>query len=85
MSKKFLAFALASLVSTGALADEFATPKEAEAMVAKTVKSLGADRAGTIKAIIAKDKAYIDRAVMTDLANTLAGAVGSFKVDRTAN
>jgi signal transduction histidine kinase len=86
MSKKFLAFALASLVSTAALADEFATPKEAEAMVAKTVKSLGADRAGTIKSIIAKDKAYIDRdlyAVVYDMSGKcLAHPVNEKQVDK---
>lgn len=86
MSKKFLAIALASLISSAALADEFATAKEAEAMVAKTVKSLTADRAGTIKAIIAKDKAYIDRdlyAVVYDMTGKcLAHPVNEKQVDK---
>ncbi len=39
----------------------FATPKEAEAMVAKAVKALGADRTTTLKEITGKDKKWVDR------------------------
>ncbi len=61
MHKTLLLIATGALLSTSALADEFATAKEADAMVTKTVKALGADRAGTLAAITAKDKAYVDR------------------------
>jgi signal transduction histidine kinase len=62
MRTVLIAFAAASvLVSTSAFADNFATAKEAEAMVAKVVKALGADRPGTYKEITAKDKKWVDR------------------------
>jgi cytochrome c len=61
MHKKLLVIAASALLSTSALASEFASKAEAEAMVAKVVKNLGGDRAGTIGAINAKDKGYIDR------------------------
>jgi signal transduction histidine kinase len=50
-----------SLATAPALAEEFASPKEAEAMVAKVVKNIGADRNATLAAITAKDKIYVDR------------------------
>lgn len=57
-----IAFAAASfLVSATASADNFATAKEAAAMVAKVVKALGTDRPGTFKEITAKDKKWVDR------------------------
>lgn len=48
-------------ISQGALAEDFATPKDAEAMVAKAVKAVTADRAGTLKEITAKDKKWVVR------------------------
>lgn len=73
MQKKLLnlsVLAASVLLCSTAFAEEFATAKEAEAMVTKTVKALNADRAGTLAAITAKDKAYVDRdlyAVVYDL------------------
>ncbi len=62
MIKSLLAVAVASLVSSAAVAAEsYATAKEAEAMVAKAVKAVAADRAGAYKEITAKDKKWIDR------------------------
>lgn len=61
MKLKTLAAAAALLVSHGAFSDDFATPKEAEAMVAKAVKAVTADRAGTLKEITAKDKKWVVR------------------------
>jgi signal transduction histidine kinase len=42
-------------------ADSFATPKEAEAMVAKAAAAVVADKATTFKEITAKDKKWVDR------------------------
>lgn len=42
-------------------AEEFATPKEAEAMVAKAVKAVAADKAGTFKEITGKDKKWVSK------------------------
>ncbi len=51
-----------SLVTTAAFAaDNFASPKEAEAMVAQAVKAVTADRDGTFKSITGKDKKWVDR------------------------
>ncbi len=62
MKKSLLMFAASALVTSSAFAaEEFATAKEAEAMVGKVVKAIGSDRAGTFKAITGKDKGYIDR------------------------
>jgi cytochrome c len=41
--------------------EEFATKKEAEAMVAKTVSALKANRDKTLEEITAKDAKYVDR------------------------
>ena len=41
--------------------DDFATPKEAEAMVAKAVKAVNADKAAAFKEITGKDKKWVDR------------------------
>jgi signal transduction histidine kinase len=49
------------LVSSLAGAEDFATAKDAEAMVAKAVKAIGTDRAGTLKEITAKDKKWVVR------------------------
>ena len=49
------------LISTVLAADEFATSKEAEAMVAKASAALTADKATTLKEITAKDKKWVDR------------------------
>lgn len=57
-----LIIAAISLVSSLALAaDDFATPKQAEEMVAKAVKAVGADKASAFKEITAKDKKWVDR------------------------
>jgi signal transduction histidine kinase len=62
MSKSLLAFTAAMLVSSTLFAaDNFATPKEAEALVAKAVKAVGADRAAALKEITGKDKKWVDR------------------------
>jgi signal transduction histidine kinase len=62
MFKSVIVFAATMLVSaTLFAADNFATPKEAETLVAKAVKALGADRAGALKEITAKDKKWVDR------------------------
>ena len=62
MIKSLLALATASFFSAGALAaDEFATPKEAEAMVAKAAAAVAADRAAAFKEITGKDKKWVDR------------------------
>jgi hypothetical protein len=59
MFKSLLAAAVVSVISSVACAaDNFATPKEAEAMVAKAVKALGADRTATLKEITGKDKKW---------------------------
>ena len=60
--KKFLFAAVAaSLISMPVLADSYATPKEAEAMVSKAAKALQANRDATLKEITAKDKKWVDR------------------------
>ena len=62
MKKSIVVFAAASLLTSAAFAaDNFASAKEAEAMVAKAVKAVGADKAGTFKEITAKDKKWVDR------------------------
>lgn len=62
MNKSLLVLATASFVSSAIFAaDNFATPKEAEAMVAKATKAVGADRAATFKEITGKDKKWVDR------------------------
>lgn len=48
-------------VTTAFAADEFATPKEAEAMVKKVVAALKANREATLGEITAKDAKWIDR------------------------
>lgn len=55
-----LAFALATSLSAHA-ADDFATAKDAEAMVAKAVKAIAANKDGTFKEITGKDKKWVDR------------------------
>ncbi|HEY8908052.1 MAG TPA: cache domain-containing protein [Rhodoferax sp.] len=55
-----LALALAASLSAHA-ADDFATAKDAEAMVAKAVKAIAANKEGTFKEITAKDKNWVDR------------------------
>jgi cytochrome c len=74
MNQRLFAFALASLVSLPLLAaNEFAAPKEAEAMVAKAVAAIGADRAAVYKEITAKDGKWVDRdlyAVVYDMNGT---------------
>ena len=55
-----LALALAASFSAHA-ADDFATAKDAEAMVAKAVKAIAANKDGTFKEITAKDNNWVDR------------------------
>ena len=57
----FILAAVPFLISTVLAADEFATSKEAEAMVAKASAALTADKATTLKEITAKDKKWVDR------------------------
>jgi signal transduction histidine kinase len=62
--KKFLvsiSVFLATIVSLPQVfaADKFATAKEAEAMVAKAVKAVSADRAEAFREITAKDKKWV--------------------------
>lgn len=62
MKKSLLVFAAASLISSAAFsADDFASPKEAEALVAKAVAAVTADRAAAFKEITGKDKKWVDR------------------------
>ena len=62
MRKFVLAIGLAVAAVQGASAkDEFATAKEAEAMVAKAVAAIKADKQKTYEAITAKDVKWIDR------------------------
>ena len=57
----FILAALPFLISTVLAADEFATSKEAEAMVVKASAAITADKATTLKEITAKDKKWVDR------------------------
>jgi signal transduction histidine kinase len=60
--KYLLAFAAISFISSFAIAAEnYATTKEAEAMVAKAVKAVGANQASAFKEITGKDKKWVDR------------------------
>lgn len=62
MTKPLIVFVATSLLTSGLLAaDNFGTPKEAEALVAKAVKAIGADRAATFREITGKDKKWVDR------------------------
>lgn len=62
MNKSILVFGVATLISSVTFAaDNYASAKEAEAMVMKAVKAVSADQAGTLKEITAKDKKWIDR------------------------
>lgn len=54
-------FVALSLVSSAAFADNFATPKEAEAMVAKAVAAVTANKDAAFKEITGKDKKWVDR------------------------
>ena len=60
MKKIALAVALAASTQVFA-ADDYATPKEAEAMVAKAVKAVAANRDAAFKEISAKDKKWVSR------------------------
>lgn len=55
-----LALSLTACISAYA-ADDFATAKDAEAMVAKAVKAIAANKEGTFKEITGKDKKWVDR------------------------
>jgi cytochrome c len=61
MSKLVFVAAAAAFISSVALADTYATAKEAEAMVAKAAKAVVADRAVAFKEITGKDKKWVDR------------------------
>jgi signal transduction histidine kinase len=58
---QFITAAAVTLISYSALADDFATPKEAEAMVAKAAKAVLGNQAATFKEITAKDKKWTSR------------------------
>ena len=61
--KKFLILVIAAALSSSLVfaAEEFATTKDAETIVAKAVKAVAADRATTLKEITAKDPKWVDR------------------------
>lgn len=63
MKKSLFLIAAAYVFSATAVfaAEDFATSKEAEALVVKAVKAVVADRATTLKEITAKDKKWVDR------------------------
>jgi signal transduction histidine kinase len=62
MRKSKLIIATFSLFSFAAFAaDDFATAKEAEAMVAKAVQAVNADKAAAFKEITGKDKKWVNR------------------------
>ena len=50
-----------SFMSSVALASDYASPKEAEAMVAKAVAAVAANKDATFKEITGKDKKWVDR------------------------
>ncbi len=59
MRVKLLAIAGLVAMSTAAFAEEFATAKQAEEMVAKAVKAVNADKATAFKEITGKDKKWV--------------------------
>ena len=61
-SRSRIALVALALVSSAAFAaDNFASKKEAEDMVAKAVKAVNADKESAFKEITGKDKKWIDR------------------------
>lgn len=58
---KLLLVSMISLMGSAQAADDFATAKEAEAMVVKAVAALKANRTKTLEEITAKDAKWIDR------------------------
>ncbi|MEW6766273.1 MAG: cache domain-containing protein [Pseudomonadota bacterium] len=54
-----LSAAMAMIFSGSALAEDFATAKDAEALVTQAVKAIAADKDGTLKAITAKDPKWV--------------------------
>ena len=56
-----LALTLAAAVGGTWAADEFASAQDAEALVAKAVKAIAANKEGTFKEITSKDKKWVDR------------------------
>ncbi|GAB2891281.1 hypothetical protein GCM10027046_20060 [Uliginosibacterium flavum] len=58
---KLLLVSMISLLGTAHAADEFASAKEAEAMVVKVVAAVKANRAATLAEITAKNAKWIDR------------------------
>jgi len=61
MKKSFFILAAVPFFVSTAFAEEFASPKEAEAIVAKASAAIAADKATTFKEITAKDKKWVDR------------------------
>ena len=62
MKKTLLVLAATSLISAAVFAaDNFATAKEAEAMVGKAALAVAANQADTFKEITGKDKKWVDR------------------------
>lgn len=58
---KLLFAILVATVSSISAADNYATPKEAEAMVASAAKAIVANKEGTLKEITGKNKKWVDR------------------------
>lgn len=56
-----IAATLSALSFAAFAADNYATPKEAEEMVAKAVKAVNASRDAAFKEITGKDKKWVDR------------------------
>jgi cytochrome c len=61
MKKTVLAISLALITNAAFSADDFADKKDAEAIVAKAVKAVSANRAAVLKEITGKDKKWINK------------------------
>ena len=58
---KWMFAAVSVTAASLAAAENFATPKEAEAMVGRAAKAVAANRDATFKEITGKDKKWVDR------------------------
>jgi signal transduction histidine kinase len=58
---KLLLISMITMIGTAQAADEFATAKQAEAMVVKAVAAVKANRSATLAEITAKNPKWIDR------------------------
>lgn len=61
MKKIAISALLAMTFSFNLYADDFADKGDAETLVGHVVKAIGADKAGTLKSITAKDKKWINK------------------------